>query len=197
MSKRVNKPDRGLVSKFNGRDQMRMNDLQYRGIKDALVKHDYVVSEYENKWGVDRLQELVPSEMRDRFYQQRDKLNAAIEANDGKDVQHQVQVMCRAYVALEKKALEDGMKPLTGEYWETPLPDGRVLAIAKTFAEAGKVARDNRELVVYSLEEIANFIGAEKKKLADQINKVKEVFPGAAVTSVTPAKDMIDDEIPF
>lgn len=196
---RVKNADRGVAGQFNSRQQMKMNEIQYRRIQDALIKHDFVVAEYENKWGIDRLQELVSEELRERFYKQRDLLNAAIDANDGNQTKEEVETMCRAYVALEKEAIAMGHKPLSGEYWETPLPDGRVLAITKNFAEAGKVAKDNRQLVVYSIEEIANIIGSREKEMTDKINKIKDVFPGAAVTSVTPVKQepLVDDHIPF
>ena len=197
MAKRVKKADRGFAAEFNGRSRMNLNDIQYKRIQDALIKHDFVVSEYEAKWGIDRLQELVSEDMRDRFYRQRLKLNDAITLNDGKLVQHEVEVMCRAYPAMEKMAKSLGHKPLTGECWETPLQDGRVLAITKNFWEAGKVAKDNRNLVVYSLEEIANIIGSREKKITDKINEVKQVFPGAAVSSIKKTKIDVDDEIPF
>lgn len=196
MTKRVKKADRGIASQY-GRAAHKMNEIQYRRIQDALVKHDFVVNEYEAKWGIDRLPELVSTEMRDRFFKQREKLNAAIDNNDGKLVQHEVEVMCRAYVALEREAVAAGHKQLTGEYWETPLPDGRVLAITRSFDEAGKVAKDNRDLVVYSLEEIANILASKQRETFDRINQVKAMFPGAAVTSLRKTNEIIDDEIPF
>jgi len=197
MARRVVKADRGMKAVMR-RQQERLSQLEYDRIQNALVEHDRVVAEYEGRWGIDRLQELVSQELREKFYQQRGKLNAAIDANDGKEVQHQVQVMLRAYAALEKAAKDAGQKELTGEYWEMVMPDDRVLAVTKTMAESGKVARDNPKLVVYSLEEIANILHAQHKEKLDKIEKVKAVFPGAAVTEVKPAiEELIDDEIPF
>lgn len=199
MAKRVQKADRGVARQFTNRQKMQMNEIQYRRIQDALIKHDFVVNEYENKWGVERLQELVSEELRERFYQQRVRLNTAIENNDGKQTQEEVEVMCRAYVALEKEAVAMGHKPLTGEHWETVMPDGKVLAIAKSYAEAGKVKRDNRELVVFSIEEIANILHARHKETLKFVDEVKRQFDGAVVTAVTPVKQetLIDDDIPF
>lgn len=176
-----------------------MNEIQYRRIQNALVEHDKVVTQYEDKWGIERLQELVSEELRERFYQQRERLNTAIDNNDGKQTQEEVEVMCRAYAALEKEAVAMGHKPLSGEYWETPLPDGRVLAITKNHAEAGKVKRDNRDLVVFSIQEIANILDARHKETVKFIDEVKNKFDGAVVTSVTPIKQetLIDDHIPF
>jgi hypothetical protein len=196
---RVKKADRGVARQFTNRQKMQMNEIQYRRIQDALIKHDFVVTEYENKWGIDRLQELVSEELRERYYQQRERLNTAIENNDGKQTQAEVEVMCRAYVALEKEAVAMGHKPLSGDYWETIMPDGRVLAITKNHAEAGKVKRDNRELVVFSIQEIANILDARHKETVKFIDEVKNKFDGAVVTAVTPVKQepLVDDEIPF
>jgi len=198
-SKRVKTADRGVTQHMRRQDQ-RLNQIQYERIQSALVEHDKAVYQYEQKWGIERLQELVSPELRERFYQQRDKLNAAIDSNDGKEVQKQVQVSIRAYAALEKAAIANGEQPLTGEHWEHPMPSGKVLAITKTHAEAGKVARDNREMVVYCLDEIANILDAKQSELAKRVEEIKSIFPGAEVTSVTPIKKQevfIDDEIPF
>jgi len=195
---RTKTADRG-VNAHMGRMDVRLNQIQYERIQSALTEHDKAVSEYERRWGVDRLQELVSPELRERFYQQRERLNAAIDSNDGKDVQHQVQVSIRSYAAIEKAAIEAGAKPLTGEYWECPMPSGKVLAITRDVHEAGKVARENREMVVYSIGEIANILDADLSERAKKIEQVKSIFPGATVMDVKPKPkvEMIDDEIPF
>jgi hypothetical protein len=198
MSKRVRKANRGVDAAARTHHD-RMSKIEYDRIQNALVEHDRVVTGYENRWGVDRLQELVSQDLRHRFLMQRDKLNEAISRSDGKRVQHEVQVMCRAYAALEKAAIDAGYKELTGEYWEMPMPDGRVLAVTRTITEAGKVARDNRDMVVYSLEELANLLYHKHKDTMAKVDQVKSMFPGAAITKVKPktTAELIDDEIPF
>ena len=47
-------------------------------MQDALHRYDDVVSEVEGRWGIDRLVWLVGGDLRDRFEQQMDKLNASI-----------------------------------------------------------------------------------------------------------------------
>ena len=196
MVKRVKKADRGIAATRRSHPD-RMSKIEYDRIQNALVEHDRVVSEYENRWGVDRLPELVSQEWRERFWQQRDKLNEAISRSDGKSVLHEVQVMCRAYAALEKAATDAGYKELSGDYWEMPMPDGRVLGVTRTMAEAGKVARDNRDLVVYSLEELANLLHSKHNETMAKVDQIKSLFPGASVTEVKSTKELIDDEIPF
>ena len=169
-------------------------------INEAVHMHDRVVSDVEKRWGMDRLQELVSEDTRRKFHLQREKLWNALTKNDGRDALHQAQVMCRAYEVLEREARELGAKELTGDYIEGLMPDGRVLAITVDKFEAGKVARDNRDMVVYSIEEVARILSIKddeaKAKINDAVAKVKGIFAGAEVVSVKPLED-IDDEIPF
>jgi len=108
--------------------------------------------------------------------------------------------MCRAYQVLEREAIGLGCKELTGDYIEGLMPDGRVIAITTDKFEAGKVARDNRNMVVYSIEEIGRILSVKeamaKAKINEAVARVKGIFAGAEVVSVKPLED-IDDEIPF
>ena len=164
-------------------------------MQDALHRYDDVVSQYEMRWGVDRLPWLVGTELRERFEAQMQKLNKAID--DRHDVEHQVEVTLRGVAALEQAAIERGAQQLTGDYIETAMPDGRVLAITKTSWDVAKVKRENRDLVVYSAEEVATLIaGFEEKQKT--LTTIKETFPAAVVEKVLPTGDVpFDDEIPW
>jgi hypothetical protein len=169
-------------------------------ISEAVHMHDRVVSDVEKRWGVDRLQELVSENTRAKFHQQREKLWNALTKNDGKAAVHEAQVMCRAYAVLEREAKELGAKELTGDYIEGLMPDGKVLAICADKFEAGKVGRENRDMCVYSIQEIGRVLHAKDqeqiKKIHAQVDKVKSIFAGAEVVSVTPIEEL-DDDIPF
>ena len=166
-----------------------------RRMQDALHRYDDVVSEVEGRWGVDRLVWLVGGSLRDRFEQQMDKLNAAIGKCDP-SIEHEVEVTLRGVAALEAAAIAAGAKPLTGDYVEGRMPDGRVIAITATGYEAGKVKRDNREMVVYSADEIGRIIEGLNKE-APVVDAIKNAFAGAEVQSVKPVPANLDDEIPF
>ena len=166
-----------------------------RRMQDALHKYDDVVSEVEGRWGVDRLVWLVGGNLRDRFEQQMDRLNAAIDKCDP-SIEHEVEVTLRGVAALEAAAIAAGAKPLTGDYIEGRMPDGRVIAITVTGYEAGKVKRDNREMVVYSVDEIGRIIEGLNKE-APVVDAIKNAFAGAEVVSVKPVPANLDDEIPF
>jgi len=163
-------------------------------MQQALHKYDDVVSAIERKWGIDRLVWLVPVELRDRFEQQMDRLNAAIERQH--DVEHEVEVTLRGVAAIEKAAIDAGAKPLTGEYVEGRMPDGKVLAIVPTGYEVSKVQQENRDMRVYSVDEVGRIISAWQA--SELVDKVKQTFAGAMVEKVkTTTETILNDEIPF
>ena len=174
----------------------RNDDVNYKRIQGALMDHDATVSSYEVRWGVDRLQELVSYELREKFYQQRERLNNAIDSNDGMEVVRQVEVTARAYAKLEQEAIARGHIEVTGDYFEAPMADGKVLAVCKTKGDCAKVSRDNREMVVYSVDEIGRIIEGLNKE-APVVDAIKNAFIGAEVQSVKPVPANLDDEIPF
>jgi len=170
------------------------SQMAMRRMQDALHQYDDRVSEVERKWGVDRLIWVVGGSLRDRFEAQMDLLNAAIESQQ--DVEHQVEVTLRGVAALEQAAIAAGVQPLNGEWIEGKMPDGKVLAIVPNDYEVSRVKRDNREMVVYSVDEIGRLLAAwDESKTVDA---VKDVFPGATVEKVrTKTEKELNDEIPF
>ena len=170
------------------------NQGAMRRMQDALHRYDDRVSEVERKWGVDRLIWVVGGDLRDRFEAQMDKLNAAIDRME--DVEHQVDVTLRGVAALEQAAIAAGVQPLNGEWIEGKMPDGRVLAIVPNDYEVSRVKRDNREMLVYSVDEIGRLLAAWDESKA--VDAVKAVFPGATVEKVkTKLEKELNDEIPF
>lgn len=165
--------------------------------QQSLHKYDDEVNRLERKWGIDRLPWLVPLELRDRFYEQLDKLNAAIDKCEGVD--HEVEVTLRGCAAIERAAIEGGAQPLTGEYIEGRMPDGTVLAITRNGYEAGKVKQDNREMKVFTVDEVGVVLEKwlEENKAKTLVDEAKNVFPGAVVESIVKNQLLLDDEVPF
>ena len=165
--------------------------------QQSLHKYDDEVNRLERKWGIDRLPWLVPLELRDRFYEQLDKLNAAIDKCEGVD--HEVEVTLRGCAAIERAAIEGGAEPLTGEYIEGRMPDGTVLAITANGYEAGKVKQDNREMKVFTVDEVGVILEKwlEENKAKTLVDEAKNVFPGAVVESIVKNQLLLDDEVPF
>ena len=170
------------------------SQMAMRRMQDALHRYDDEVSKVERKWGVDRLIWVVGGNLRDRFEKQMDLLNEAIDKMQ--DVEHQVDVTLRGVAALEQAAIAAGVQPLGGEWIEGKMPDGRVLAVVPNDYEVSRVKRDNREMVVYSVDEIGRLLA--DWDASKTVDAVKAVFPGATVEKVKTRTEVeLNDEIPF
>ena len=79
------------------------------------------------------------------------------------------------------------------------MPDGTVLAITANGYEAGKVKQDNREMTVYTVDEVGVILEQwlKEKQAKAFVDEAKNVFAGAVIESVTKTAKLIDDEIPF
>jgi hypothetical protein len=147
-------------------------------IKAILDGVDETARQMERKWGVGRLRLLVPDALRIRFDAQKAKLDAAIAADQGSYIRAQAEGMRRAWLALDREAIEAGAEPIAPEVWECVLPStGEVVSIVRTQAEAHHVARESE---VWTVAEIAVLI----ERVGDQVREVKRVFPGSAVVEV-------------
>ena len=145
----------------------------------ALDGVDEAAVAMERKWGCDRLRLLVDTPLREKFDRQRYSLAAAIHNGELIDVQREAGRMLLAWSALDAVAEKAGAKPIDPDVWELALPDGRVVALVHDTAEAHAVVAGNREMAVYSLDEIARMIATYPGIL-----KAKTVWPGAKVTRV-------------
>jgi hypothetical protein len=136
---------------------------------------DDVVVAMERKWGIGRLPMLVSDETRLRFRQASQMWHAAIESYEPERVQQCGAMMRRAWAALDQEAGQAGHKPLAPEVWEARLPDGSILCLVRTAAEAHLVAADRRDVKVMALDEAARLIA----KGADIQTEILLNFPGA------------------
>ena len=153
-------------------------------VKSIIDGVDHVAHAMEQKWGVGRLRLLVDDDMRARFDRQQVWWSQAVWPPDAsepnlREVERIGEATKRGWLALDQAATASGQQPIDPNVWEVGLPDGRVLAIVKTNAEAHHVAKGDRELVVWSLEEVARIVDG-----ASIVNAVKTTFPGATVTAV-------------
>ena len=167
---------------------------------NALATYDAEVRARDIKWGVDRLPLLVEPELRDRFWAQMELLNKAIAKGSGPEVEEAVAATVRGVQALERRAIELGAEPVTGEVWEETTPTGAVIAVCKDASEIAKIRDDGRLDRVYTMAEIAALVEQwEASKAGEMTNKVKSLFPNATIEAVRPkpAELDLDDEIPF
>ena len=169
----------------------------------ALATYDAKVRAAEVKWGIDRLPLLVEAELRDRFWAQMDVLNKAIDKGSGVEVEDAVASTIRGVEALERRAVELGAEPVSGEVWEETTPKGAVVAVCRDRAEIAKIRDSGRIDRVYAMSEIAAIVEAfEEGKAGETTKKVKSLFEGATIESVKKKSREeiiaeLNDEIPF
>lgn len=172
-------------------DPMAPPSYRIQAMLDGL---DQLASAMERKWGVARLRLLVSDLLREKFDEQKGRLDDAIATGQESFVRIHTDGMRRAWAALDHAAIEIDAKPLAPEVWECVLPEtGEIVSLVRTEAEAHHIARDGR---VFTVAEIATLIGG----LGNALLEIKKQFPGAAVSGIR-RKPPIDwsrgDEIPF
>lgn len=153
-----------------------------------FTKLHQVEIEYESRWGIAKLPNLVSPELKAKWDTQIQKLWNAKKDNKIDDVAQLVEGCIRAYAIMEKEALGRGHKMHNVDCWDVKHPEsGQVYRIVKNNYDAGI----EEGVRVYTLQEVARIL--EKK---DTINKVKGVFPDAKVFKIE-GKDFFNDDLPF
>ena len=186
-------PDRGI-----SRELTSSYSREYAKVQSALVDYDKVASEFERKWGMDRLPELVDAELRERFWEAVHRLNVAIDKNDPDEVRRHADAAARGWYALDRSASDAGALPPSGEGYDARIDETRVLRVCRTIEDATVSQRERPDVVAVSVEEIARIwkIWDERDILA----QAKQAFPGAEILEVrekTDGKGALNDEIPF
>jgi hypothetical protein len=130
-----------------------------------LEKLDTAFCEVESRWGIGRLERLVSYDMAQKWKVQMEKLNKAISENDIFTLPELVNGTIRGFVALEANAVAQGHKPHEAPFaWTVGLPSGKTLAIVRHPKDASLVndlKRDHGDVVVWTIDEIANIIEKE------------------------------------
>jgi hypothetical protein len=84
-----------------------------RFMKSRLVELDAVQAEHEQKWGIERVITLVPSEFRERFYAQSERVWAAQSSQDEGKLKAACDGMVRAFRAMDAWATSEGLEPIS------------------------------------------------------------------------------------
>lgn len=160
-------------------DQLSGTDFE---IQRWIQKLDVVCSEYESRWGVSRLQTLVPYDLAQKWKSQTDKLNAAIQSGNLYDMPELVEGCIRGYGAMERAAIESGNKPHDAPLaWSVAMPSGRTLCIVRHDKDASLVNDLKRMhgegVIVWTTDEIANII----EKEYTLVNLIDKREPGKAI----------------
>jgi hypothetical protein len=170
-----------------------------------LTPVDEAFRTVDKTWGVGRLERLVSTKTLESYHRGWTQWRQAIDTHDTATAKVLAPKMLAALKFMEAEAQRSGHPPLDVNTWETQLPDGRVLCIVRTCAEAHRIAQalanikvppgdpdenlppdllllvkhqqEGREIIVWTLAELAMVL----PKL-DVLNAIKVAWPGATVT---------------
>jgi len=171
------------------------------GCDYAIGPLDRLAEEYNKKWGIDRLPELVSPETAERYGKAIAQLNAALEARDPKTASHKASVCMKGLRIMDAEAEANGAPKAQGNYWEYQLGDFK-FAIIEDDREWKTLKAARPDLMFFTMREMAIAMKAycEISPIAD----AKDFFPGAQITQLPEidqaTKDLFakgGDPIPF
>ena len=171
-------------------------DKQADRIRAAIGEHDRVCAQYENEWGVGRLPEIAGPDLALKYLQQMDRLTMAMSERSVEKIEKACAGLCRAYPILAEAAIANGEKPISGDCFEAPMPDGSVIAICRNEAEAGAYAKKHG-VRTFSAKEIGVIIHADEA--GRWLGKVKDVMPDASIKAISKKghSASLNDDVPF
>ena len=183
---RQRKADR-LISPGSSPDEIRCDY--------AVAPFDHMAQEMDRKWGVDRLVELVPPEMAERYGAAMAKLNAAIEANDPDQVSLRAGVCMRGMAAMDQAATESGARAASQDVWLVQA-DGREFGLLRDSRAWDSVQEKHPNVSLISEREVVLAIEMYQQSVtAQMVNAVKSSFPKADMVKIP--KQPLSDEIPW
>jgi len=164
----------------------------------ATVAFDRTARAMDQKWGVDRLVDLVSPEMAQRYGQALDRMNQAVgEGSDPQLAQQRCNDAVKGMQAMDRVATDTGAEPASDAYWELEV-EGLKLGIMADMAAWPTVQRQRPDLTLVSLREVGLAYQHYSRTALDFMAVTKSSFPGAEVTAIRcTADETIDDDIPI
>ena len=152
-------------------------------VQSKLVELEAVKAASDRKWGENRLNTLVSSELREKFWIQNSRIHQSMEAKDQAKFDSSVAGMIRAYGVLDQWATEEGIDPASSIpriEWE--MQNGQTMVIVRTVNEAVAIQTQRQDLSnqhIWSMQEIEVLMADE---IVQQMIKIKALIPTAQVT---------------
>ena len=174
-------PFDGLKQPFEEKDQIL---LAMNAVAVSVMARKRKADE---RWGLDRLAELVSEETRLRFWKQLSRCRLAYQARDVEGYRSACGGMIRAYDALEKEAESLGADPVTVDVMEGQRDDGSVFGVAANADSAWAYSLQRPSVDVWTLEELAVILAAP---VFTQAVRLKREIPGCEVMSIIVPDDV-------
>lgn len=149
---------------------------EFDRFKEAkLVELDRFRADHEAKWGIGRISTLVPTEFREKFYAQSERVWAAQNSQDVSRMAAACDGMIRAYKAMDAWAIAEGIEPITKVHAIEADTHLGIMVIVKDEADAVQyqaLRQDVRQ--VWTVAEIVELI---KAGIGQAIWEMKEQLP--------------------
>ena len=156
-------------------------------VQSKLVELESVKVASDRKWGENRLNTLVSSELREKFWIQNSRLHQAMEAKDRAKFDSSVAGMIRAYGVLDQWATEEGIDPAsTIPRIEWEMQNGQTMVIVRTVNEAVAIQTQRQDLSnhhIWSMQELEALLADPRMQ---EVIKIKALVPTAQLTSFKP-----------
>ena len=162
----------------------------------ALAPFDRKAEAMDERWGIDRLVELVSAETAAKYGSAMAKLNAAIDENDPAVVAARAQVCIRGMDAMDAEAAAAGAQRASEDVWEVEVA-GQRYGVMRDGRSWQTIKAQRPDLMLVTLREVACALEMWRGSVAGEFERsVKQSFgDGAEVVAVK--KPRLDDEIPF
>lgn len=155
---------------------------------------DAVAHSMERKWGIGRLETLVPEDWALKFHSAAEKLNAAIASSDMTAIRERAEIMRRGWIKLDELATAAGADPWgAANVWEVRAPGGQVYAIAMTDHDQRNTAMKDG-VACYTLAEVARILEAWDHD--SQVSILKMDFPDARLVKAGVVRTIAPEDDP-
>ena len=162
----------------------------------AVAPFDRKAEEMDEKWGIDRLVELVSAETAAKYGSAMAKFNDAIDAGDPSVTAARAQVCIRGMEAMDAEATAAGAQRASMDVWEVEVA-GELYGVMRDARSWQAIKAQRPEMTLVSLREVALALKYWRGSIAGEFERsVKESFgDGAEVVAITNRN--LEDEIPF
>ena len=161
----------------------------------ALAPVDRMAIQMDEKWGIDRLPELVSVEMAQKYGSAVAKMNAAVEACDVEECRIRCEVVIRGMQAMDAEAERIGAQKASTDVWEVKI-NGKLFGVMKDGRAWKAIKAQRPELELLTLREVGLAYSWFRDNWAGELEKAaKQSFPGAELADIK--GKLFDDPIPF
>ena len=161
----------------------------------ALGPVDRMANQMDQKWGIDRLPELVSVGLAQKYGRQVGLMNEAVADNDVERTRKKAEQVIKGMIAMDAEAERAGAEKASTDVWEVEV-DGEVFGIMKDGRAWKQIKEQRPELELMTLREVALAYRWFRENWMGELEKAaKQSFPGAEMIDIK--GKTFDDPIPF